>query len=159
MPTMHFGVIDIPYAYERQTVNKKGKVLKRRKKIKLSITTGQVAEFLENDYHIMETFYERHKEQIVEQVVGSYLKSQEALMMGAPATMDPFASAAAWIETRFKQFISNREMEGLGIPGVPTEAARKGVSHRFARPYARRSSRPSFLDTGLYQSSFKVWTS
>jgi hypothetical protein len=33
----------------------------------------------------------------------------------------------------------------------------RGVNHRFMHPYARRPSRPSFIDTGLYVANFTAW--
>jgi len=50
-----------------------------------------------------------------------------------------------------------KEVEKLGIPGVPTKAALRGVNHRLKHPYRRRGARPSFVDTSLYMSSFKAW--
>ena len=77
-------------------------------------------------------------------------------MMGAPVDAgSPFAAGESQIENRFKQFLSLREVEKLGIPGVPTKAALAGVSHRFKGKKGGR--RPSFIDTGLYQASFKAW--
>jgi hypothetical protein len=36
---------------------------------------------------------------------------------------------------------------------------RGAVNHRLARPYAKDNpQRPSFRDTGVYESSFTVWT-
>jgi hypothetical protein len=64
----------------------------------------------------------------------------------------------AEIEERFKDFLSLQEMDKLGVPGVPTEAAKKGKSSRFKRRRSKGGApRPSFIDTGLYQSSFKAW--
>ena len=57
------------------------------------------------------------------------------------------------IERRFKEFLRNEEH---GIPR--TLAGQRGVAHLLARPYARGNPpRPSFIDTGLYMDSFRVW--
>ena len=68
-----------------------------------------------------------------------------------------FYEEHANIETRFRHFLSQKEMDSLGVPGVPTKAALAGVSHRFKHPYAKRAPRPSFIDTGLYEASFRAW--
>jgi hypothetical protein len=60
------------------------------------------------------------------------------------------------IEAKFRQNLSSRKYDGV-IPGVPTTAAQRGISHLQQRPYAKRSSRPSFVDTGMYQRSFRAW--
>ena len=137
---LHFGVVDVPYASDRR-----GK------------STGDVAEILEGKYEVMGTFYEQHGDLVADEMAKSARNAAEALMMGAPATLDPFGAATAAIEARFRSFLVGKEMDRLGVAGVPTAASLRGVSHRFKRPYARRASRPSFIDTGLYQSSFKAW--
>jgi hypothetical protein len=76
----------------------------------------------------------------------------ENLIMGAPQNSIRYDQAGSAIENMFRNFLDLREMDGM--PGVPTAAAEHGVSHRFKHPYAKRASRPSFIDTGLYQASF-----
>jgi hypothetical protein len=68
---------------------------------------------------------------------------------------NPLGQATSKIERRFKEFLTNKEMDGQ--PGVPTKAALAGRSKRFKRAYAKRPSRPSFVDTGLYRGAFKSW--
>ena len=138
---LHLGVAVLPYASPGRQ------------------TTGDVAGWLESKYGVMGKFYERHEQDVANDLAESVKNAAEAMMMGAPATLDPFGAATSQIETRFKQFLSNKEMDALGVPGVPTAASLKGVSHRFKRPYVRRGPRPSFVDTGTYQSSFKAWLS
>ena len=154
---LHLGVLDIPYAYDQQTLTKKGKVAKRRRAIKKSITTGDVAEILEAKYSLMETFYEMNKQEIADELAKSVVGAYENLLMGGPKSADPTAEAASWIEQRFRQDIEQKKFDGV-IAGVATQASLDGVNHRLARPYARRDARPSFDDTGLFKTSFKVWT-
>jgi hypothetical protein len=80
--------------------------------------------------------------------------------MGAPAGIDPYGGATSEIEDRFKQFLSTGVMETLGFPGVPTQAAldRRAGKKRSGRFKKKRpSTGVSFIDTGLYQSSFRAW--
>lgn len=137
MPTLHLGVIDLPYS------DKSG------------VTTGQVAEWLEDKYHPMELYYELHQQEVADDLAQSALGALESLLMGAPADLDPFGTGTGKIEKGFKHFLDAKEMEALGYPGVPTQAALKGVNHRLKKKRGPR--RPSFIDTGLYQSSFKSW--
>lgn len=149
MTTLHLGVIDIPYSQAPRP---------RQRRSASNVTTGDVATFLENRYHIMEVFYEEHADDVIApEMEKSVAGAITSLLAGAPVTLDPFGSAVSKIEDAFKQFLSTGEMERLGYPGVPTQAALRGVSHRFAHPYARRAARVSFVDTGLYQDTFKAW--
>lgn len=158
MTTLNIGVIDIPYAYEQEILTKKGKPRKKGKKVQLSITTGEVAQYIEAEYHVMEVFYEIYQERIIDSLTEAVLGDLDNILNGKPPNADLFAVAASEIEGWFKRFLSSREVESVGIPGVQTQAAKDGVNHRFAHPYAKGNpERPSFIDTGLYQSSVKVW--
>lgn len=145
MPTLHLGVIDLPYTDET------------------GVTTGDVAGWLEDKYHILETFAQEHEQEIAADLENGLGGALENLMMGAPsAGADPFAGAAAKIEEKMKDFISNNEMAMLGYPGVPTKAAldRAAGRRRSARMSKKRSSNAvavSFYDSGLFQSSLTAW--
>jgi len=132
---LHFGVIDIPYADD-------------------AISTGEVAEILEQDYQVMEGYRDLHLNAIAQSLENSLAGSLETLMMGGQVT-NPFNSAMSSIEQGFRHYLDMEEIAKLGRKGVPTKAALKGASKRFKRFYGAR--RPSFIDTGLYQSSFKAW--
>lgn len=154
MTTLNLGVIVMPYAYDTKA---KGKG-KKKKAASRSITTAEVADLLEDKYHLMETFYEAYKKDIVKNITESLAGSIESLVMGAPAHADPFAAGTQQIAEQFKQFILSGEAERLGIPGTPTKAALKGVSHRKAHPYAKANPpRVSFYDTGMYVDNFMSW--
>jgi hypothetical protein len=133
---LHLGVAEIPY--------EDGK------------TTGDVAEYLENKYHPMEIFWQLHGQEVADDMAGGLAGSLESLMMGAPPTHDPFGTAMSRTEERFKSMISSGELERLGYPGLPTEAAKKRRSLRF-KAKKKSGPRPSLVDTGLYQASFKSW--
>lgn len=158
---LHLGVIDLPYSYHQK---RQERANKRRKKKGLPPvnnklpTTGDVAGWLEDKYHIMELFHEENRDFINGALEQSLQGTLEDILMGAPIqNHSPFAEGTSEIEKRFKQFLSGREVERLGIPGVPTQAAKDGVSHRFKKKANKKGPRPSFIDTGLYQSSFKAW--
>jgi hypothetical protein len=136
MPVIHLGVVDIPYS-------------------NAPTSTGDVAETLEDKYHIMQVFYEEHKDDIASDLESSLAGQLENMLAGAPPPNNPFGSANSAIEDRFKRFLSEAEMDRLGYPGVPTQAALRGVNHRLG--INKGSPRPSFIDTGLYESSMVCW--
>jgi hypothetical protein len=133
---LHFGVIDVPYAEGNET-------------------TGDVAVYLENKYHVMGGFVDLHIQDISDDVTHSFAGALSTMMAGGPVN-NPLASAESKIAGRFKKFLSDEELAKLGVPGVPTEAALKGVSHRFKSRRGHR--RPSFIDTGQYQANAIVWS-
>lgn len=138
MPVLHLGITDIPYSTGK--------------------TTGDVAEILEGKYDVMGNFVKVHETQIAADLENSLEGEMENLLLGAPRSSDPFAGAASKIEHRFRQFLSLKEMDALGVPGVPTAASLAGYSKRFKQKQNKsRGPRPSFIDTGLYQRSFKAW--
>ncbi len=149
---LHFGVNDIPYL---SFVLKSPKA-KKRTPTPSTKTTGDIAVILEDKYHVMETFLTMHGDQIARHLETSMQGSLESLLMGAPATQDVYGGAMSQIEADFKRFLSMKGLDGR-VPGVPTQAALRGVSHRFKHPYARRAPRPSFIDTGQYQANFRAW--
>ena len=104
--TLHMGVIDIPYAYDQSTGAKKGK---RKRKVTKSITTGDVATILEENYGIMETFFDTHEEMIVGHLEEALAGSLESLVMGAPPQADPFAAGTQEINEAFKEFVLSGE--------------------------------------------------
>lgn len=163
---LHLGVIDVPYVNPKEAPAKRkarlGKAIVKPKKDKGATdgakSTGEVAEILEAKYGLFEAFYDNNEEACVEFLEEGISGALESMLMGAPPSLDAFGEGAAKIEDRFKEALTNREIEGYGIDGVPTEAARKGVNHRLKHPYAKANKRrPSFIDTGLLQASAKAW--
>ena len=135
--TLHLGVLDVPYAEHD------------------GVTTGDVAEWLEAKYHVMEIFYEENAQVVADALAESLTGSLESVIMGGRAEpTNFFTSGTARIEQMFRDFLDNGDMEKLGYPGVPTKAALKGVNHRLK--LKRGGRRPSFIDTGLYEASFRA---
>jgi hypothetical protein len=144
--TLHLGVVDIGYA------DASGK------------TTSDVAQILEDKYHIMEVFAEDIGLDVIQKAIEHSAQSAvETLILGVSrpgsnsANMSLTLEAEGEIEAAFKLWLSQQSMD-YTQPGVPTQAALKGVSHRLKRANAKtNSARPSFIDTGLYQSSMRAW--
>ena len=149
MPILHLGVIDLPYASSPAA---KGK---RTPKRGSAVTTGDVATFLEDKYHVMEVFFNQHAPEIGDDLAKSVQGALENLLLGAPPQTDPFGTATSAIEARFQTFIDLKEMDKLGYPGVPTAASIKGIRSRFKKRLD--PGRPSFQDSGQYEASFRAW--
>ena len=166
MPTIHLGVFEAPYAVKVPQSSYRIAVRTRRGGRQRQISaapsggenTGDVAEILEQKYHVMEIFWELHQEPIIAAYEDTLRGAIENLSTGkAPLGNNALGNAESEIEKLFKFFISNREMDGIQ-PGVPTKAALKGINHRLAHPYAKSNpERPSFRDTSMYEDHFHVW--
>jgi len=118
--------------------------------------TGDVAEWLERRYHVLEIFWEQHAEDAIAPALENSLQGAlESVLMGAPLTLDPYGTATSAIEDRFRAFIDLKEMDALGYPGVPTKASLIGVRARFKK--RRDPGRPSFQSSGLYEASMRAW--
>lgn len=148
--TLHLGVNDIPYVQPSPKDGNKG-----HNRPPGTQTTGDVAEWLERKYHVMEIFFELHQDEVIAALEDSVGGAFESLLMGAPPSLDAFGSGSSKIEEAFRQFLDTKEMDSLGYPGVPTKASLKGVNHRLK--LKRGVVRPSFIDTGLYEASFHAW--
>lgn len=164
--TVSLGVWDVPYAAQvpaeqRRVFTRAAKGGKPRRGSAAPSggqTTGDVADILEEKYHVMELFVE-------EIGAGLIVKALEHSLEGAiidlvlgkdPELVAPFATTAGKVEEAFRTFLDQEGLNGI-VPGVPTAAALAGVNHRLKRPYAKGNpSRPSFIDTGTYQSHFRV---
>ncbi|ECK2348653.1 hypothetical protein B0C43_002352 [Salmonella enterica subsp. enterica serovar Oranienburg] len=136
MITFHLGVIDVPYEDE-------------------NTTTGDVAEYLEEKYQIMQTFFDRYSNDIADLMTNDMAASLENMMAGAPPARDPLAESMSRIHDLFVAFLDNNEMNGL--PGVPTRRELKGISRRFKNK--KGPPRPLFIDTGTYQAAMRAWVS
>lgn len=146
---LHLGVIDLPYA---NVPAEKGR--SRSKVASGTQTTGDVATWLENKYHAMEHFAELHGPDIAAAIENALAGNLETLLSGQPIA-SIVAGADSAIEEAFRKFITSKELDALGYPGIPTRAAVEGLSHRFKN--RKGSPRPSFVDTGAYVNSFKAW--
>ena len=163
---IYLGVIDLPYTddIDKRVRKVSSAARKKGRRVADALETlstggakssGDVAVILEKKYHIIELFYETRQSKIAEQLANSIADKIQDIINGAPLSGSPIDAGASAIEDWFKQFLATQEVEHLGIPGVPTQAALDGVNHRLKKKRGRR--RPSFIDTGLYMASFKVW--
>lgn len=150
---IHLGVTDIPYV--ETLPPPKGKARKTQRALSGTQTTGDVAGWLEDRYHVMENFIQLHGEEIAAALEDGLAGAIETMLIGGPTPPDLIASGADKIEEAFRRMIDSKELDALGYPGIPTRASVIGIRRRFKS--RRDPGRPSFQDTGLYEASFKVW--
>lgn len=130
------GVIDMPYDYGDT-----------------SATTYEVAEDLQDRYQLFTHFFETHKKEICAEVGEALAWSLiNHIQHGAPLTQGELLGETM---QQFNIFLEQEEMAGLSIDGVPTQAAREGKNSRLK--IERGERRPSFIDGGLFKSSFVAW--
>ena len=117
--------------------------------------TATVATILEDKYGVMGLFAENHKEQITGALVDSLKGALEDLFAGSPVK-NPYAGAQDQIAADFRNWLMTGQIEQLGVAGVPTQAAIDRRSLRFKNKKSA-GPRPSFIDTGAYEGSFRAW--
>jgi len=133
-------------------------------------TTYGVGQQLENKYGLFSVFVDAHAKDIINDLGNSLARSLETYMITGNAPQNSFKQAEQDITQRLKDYITHEEMAGLGVAGVPTQAALDGLSLRtksgknvskvrkgqkFKKVYGAR--RPSFIYSGVFQASLKVW--
>jgi len=106
--------------------------------------TQEVANRLERGYSIVETFYDMEEDNIVDIIEDAFLEDiEEVMTMGKPSKKGISDRETKKIEAMFREKLDQHAYDGV-ISGVPTEAS-------------IRDSRPSFVSSGLYRKSFRVW--
>ncbi len=158
--TLHLGVIEKPYAVEAP---RRARVKVRKGKIIQSGTVpasgaqtiGDVAQILEDKYHVMETFYTLNQQEIADSLAQTMTDALDMLIDSgqAPSSIFPVEGQGD-IQKEFNDFIDNKVMDNL-VHGVPTGAAQRGVNHRLK--IKKGPARPSFKDTGAYEGAFRAW--
>lgn len=146
MTTLNLGVLDIA----RQTFVD-GRPVESASPLMMS----QLADILEAEYHVFEHFWQMHKEEIASELISAMNK--ELFQEGSGRKIQFSNRALSDIKHQFSQFLTMKEMDALGYPGIPTKASLAGINHRMKHPYAKRPARPSFIDTGQYMASFIAW--
>lgn len=143
MTTIHFGVLVVPYKDE------KGKP-------ELT-TTGEVATKLEYRYNVMQVFFDKYQNEISEIVMFEMLAVFENVALGMPIE-NAYMINLSKVDTLFNQYLDKDEWQT--ITGRTIKAAQAGHSKRFKDRFNEkglRGPRPAFIDSGLYEDSFKAW--
>lgn len=130
------GVIDMPYDYGDT-----------------SATTYEVAEDLQEHYQLFTHFWDLHADRICAEVGEAVAFSLiNHIQHGAPLTSNELLAETM---QEFNIFLECEEMAGMSVDGVPTLAALEGKNSRLKQESGER--RPSFIDGGLFKSSFVAW--
>ncbi|HEX7911786.1 MAG TPA: hypothetical protein VF534_27345 [Paraburkholderia sp.] len=154
MVTLNLGVVDVAYSDGDGAT-----------------TTGDVAGYLEAEYHVMRTFLELHEGEIGDFLADAMAGEIESLAQGKPLVafggkdvtthlgdrVLEGQSVNGRIEEAFRDFLDDGEWQR--VSGQTIDAAEQGVSQRKKQPNKKRSARSAFVDTGLYQASFRAWLS
>lgn len=131
---LHLGVDDLPYA-------EKG-----------SDTTGDVAEWLENKFGVMQIFADDNQAKIAAYLEDGLAGAMESVLAGAPENFDVFGSAMNKIKARFSDFI---DLEESGVVTKAKQAPKSGP--RKKRQYRKVDAKTTFVESGGYRNSFMAW--
>ncbi|ATF90170.1 hypothetical protein CO712_20905 [Burkholderia gladioli pv. gladioli] len=104
----------------------------------------------------MRVFLEMYEEQIGELLANEVAGEIESLAQGKPVGKLSLDLSTGRIGELFRDFLDAREWKQAS--GQAIAAAEDGVNHRKKKPYASSNpARAEFIDTGLYQASFRAW--
>ncbi|MBR8362169.1 hypothetical protein KDW55_02405 [Burkholderia sp. AU19243] len=104
----------------------------------------------------MRVFLEMYEEEIGELLANDIAGEIESIAHGKPVGRLSVDVSTGKIGELFRDFLDAREWKQASAQTVA--AADEGVNHRKKRPYAAENpARPEFVDTGLYQASFRAW--
>lgn len=136
---MFLGVVDVGYADGDGTT-----------------TTGDVATFLEDRYHIMRSFLELNEEFIEKTIVNEVAGAIESIAQGKRVPKLDLKPATGLIEERFRDFLDSGELNHM-LP--KTQKVSDATLKTSARKKSGKTEQPrqAFIDSGLYQSAFRVW--
>lgn len=141
MLKLNLGVVDVGYTGESGAAS-----------------TGDVAQILEDRYHIMRVFYEANEEFISEAIANDMSGSIESMLQGAPASSFNLATAMSKIEARFREWLDSGELQRM-LPqhlAVSSDTLSRS-SRRKSGQMPEGQQRQAFIDTGLFQASFRAW--
>jgi len=137
--TLNVGVFDIPHVGGEKT----------------GLTTGDLAEILESKYGLYSGFVELHGQEIADVLADGVQDALDAIIGAGVNAVDPLGAAELPLTAMLIRYFDNEEIAKLGVPGVPTGAALKGINRRKASGKGVR--RTSFIDTSELRNSSSVW--
>jgi hypothetical protein len=127
-------------------------------------TSYGVGTILEKKYTLFSSYVEMHHKDIEHQLCEAIVGAFETFQATGHVAKKPFDAAGQELTLGLKQFIYKEELAGK-VAGVPTQAALEGVTTRKVgrgkRAKFKRTKtgvrRPSFIDSGIFEASTKVW--
>lgn len=123
-----------------------------------STTTGDVAGYLEDRYHVMRIFLELNEGFIHERIVNNVAGAIESIAQGNRVPKLDLRPAMDEIQERFRDALDSGELhqvlpksQQVSDETLKTSARKKAIK--------QDESRQAFIDSGLYQASFRAWVS
>lgn len=134
------------------------------------ITSYGLGKILEEKYTLFSSYVDMHKKDIEHELCEALVGAFETYQATGHIAKQPFDAAGQELSLGLKKFIYEEELAGK-VSGVPTQAALEGISTRTMNgkvPKKVRGGqkfkkvrtgvrRPSFIDTGIFEASTKVW--
>lgn len=133
-------------------------------------TSHSVGTQLEKNYGLFSTFADYDMQNIVNDLADAACGALETYENTGAVPVNAFAAAGDSITDRFKKFITEGQVERMGIRGVPTQAALEGRTLRTksgknitkvkkGQQYKefKGDRRASFVYSGIFEASLKVW--
>lgn len=117
-------------------------------------TTGKVARILEDQYHVMETFYELHRKAVDAAVADAFKQAVDAVGAGREPALKLGISR---IKMLFSEFIDSGEWEHVSGQRIEAAHHRHRIKHKDGSTEMSRSSDRAFVRTGQYRDSFRAW--
>jgi len=128
------------------------------------ITSHGLGKILEEKYTLFSSYVEMHHKDIENELCQAIVGAFETYQATGYIAKQPFDAAGQELTLGLKQFIYKEELAGK-VAGVPTQAALEGVTTRKVGRGKRAKfkrvktgvRRPSFIDSGIFEASTKVW--
>ena len=151
MPVLHLGVVDLSYSDPD---------------VKGANTTGEVAEILEDKYHVMRIFFEEHEKKIGEALAKAMSDQLAQRMAGIDQPLN-LGDATFRIESMFRDFLDSNEIQNILPKRIQAadegRTSRKKLGKEAKKMVGKRpkrkegTPRQAFIDSGLYQAAFRSW--
>ncbi len=117
-------------------------------------TTGEVAEILEKKYDVMGTFVDAHADKIKDDVASVYVLFLNNYLKTGETWGGHKEFPLEKVDAEFKDYLDRDEWQR--ITGRTIMAAALGLSSR-KKDKQYSGPRPAFIDTRLYQRSFRAF--
>lgn len=121
-------------------------------------TTGDVAGYLENQYHVMRIFLEENGDFIHERITNSVVGAIESIEQGKRVPRLDLKPAMGDIEERFRDALDSGELHDV-LPASQKVSDATLKTNLRKKIVNQDEMRQAFIRSGLFQSSFRAWIS
>ena len=137
---MYLGVVDVGYTDDNGAT-----------------TTGDVAGYLEDRYHVMRTFLEVKEGEIHNIITDQVAGAIESIAQGKRVPKLDLQPAGEKIQDMFRGWLDSGEMNREILPQSQQVSSDTLKTSSRKKVIKTEKQRQAFIDTGLYQASFRVW--